>query len=124
MRFNNLVACGRNTLICIKHTPSGGESANNAEMDATQILDAYIKLHTDYSGYVVDTSWLPADKAKMKQVLQQYWHISSKVRSNVPAKQLGQYKKIQNQWLELVMAEWGVLQQEVDRFKQANAATN
>jgi NDP-sugar pyrophosphorylase family protein len=155
MRFNNLVACGRNTLICIKHTPSGGESANNAEMDATQILDAYIKLHTDYSGYVVDTSWLPADKAKMKQVLQQYWlqttsaqirkwlqdgwvflawfqdgvgpipiDISSKVRSNVPAKQLGQYKKIQNQWLELVMAEWGVLQQEVDRFKQANAATN
>ena len=73
MRFNNLVACGRNTLICIKHTPSGGEFANNAEMDATQILDAYIKLHTDYSGYVVDTSWLPADKAKMKQVLQQYW---------------------------------------------------
>ena len=49
MRFNNVVACGRNTLICIKHTPSGGESANNAEMDATQILDAYIKLHTDYS---------------------------------------------------------------------------
>lgn len=125
MRFNNLVACGRNTLICIKHTPSGGESANNAEMDATQILDAYIKLHTDYSGYVVDTSWLPADEAKMKQVLQQYWlqttsaqirkwledgwvflawfqdgvgpipiDISSKVRSNVPAKQLGQYKKI------------------------------
>src|ERR1700745_1428051 len=43
MRFNNVVACGRNTLICIKHTPSGGESANNAEMDATQILDAYIK---------------------------------------------------------------------------------
>jgi hypothetical protein len=42
----------------------------------------------------------------------------------VPAKQLGQYKKIQNQWLELVMAKWGVLQQEVDRFKQANAATN
>jgi len=41
MRFNNLVACGRNTLICIKYTPSsGGESANNAEMDATQILDA------------------------------------------------------------------------------------
>jgi hypothetical protein len=52
MQFNNLVACGRNTLICIKHKPSGGESANNAEMDATQILDAYIKLHTDYSGYV------------------------------------------------------------------------
>ncbi|MGA8697671.1 MAG: hypothetical protein WB689_28325 [Xanthobacteraceae bacterium] len=112
-------------MICIKHTPSGGESANNAEMDATQILDAYIKLHTDYSGYVVDTSWLPADKAKMEQVLQQYWlqttsaqirkwledgwvflawfqdgvgpipiDISSKVRSNVPAKQLGQYKKM------------------------------
>jgi NDP-sugar pyrophosphorylase family protein len=38
-----------------------------------QILDAYIKLHTDYSGCVIDTSWLPADKAKMKQVLQRYW---------------------------------------------------
>ena len=35
MRLNNLVACGRNTLICIKHTPSGGESANNAERRCT-----------------------------------------------------------------------------------------
>ena len=121
-------------------------------MDPAKILDAYIKLHTDFSGYVVDTSWLPADKAKMKEVLQRYWlqttneqvrkwledgwvflawfqdavgpipiDVTSKATKNVPAKQFPQYMEAQDQWLELVMTEWAVLQREVDRFKQAHA---
>jgi len=88
---------------------------------------------------VLQQYWLQTASAQIRKWLEDGWvflawfqdgvgpipiDISSKVRSNVPAKQLGQYKKIQNQWLELVIAEWGVLQQEVDRFKQANAATN
>ena len=48
-----------------------GETALAAEPiksapDNSQILDAYIKLHTGYSGCVIDTSWLPTDKTKMK----------------------------------------------------------
>jgi hypothetical protein len=123
-------------------------------MDPANILDAYIRLHTDFSGYVVDTTWLPADKAKMKEVLRHYWlqttseqtrkwledgwvflawfqdgvgpipiDISSKVSKNVPTKQLARYMKVQNQWLDLVMGEWRVLQHEVDCFKQAHATS-
>jgi hypothetical protein len=41
--------------------------------DALQILANYSELHTDFAGCVIDTSWLPADKEKMKNVLKLSW---------------------------------------------------
>ena len=37
------------------------------------ILREYTTLHTDFPGYVTDTSWLPADKEKIKRVLKLSW---------------------------------------------------
>jgi hypothetical protein len=122
-------------------------------MDAGRILDAYIKVHTAYKGCVIDTSWLPTDKAKMKKVLQLYWlaaesdqirnwaesgyyflgwfqdrvgripiDVTAKARKGMPPEQHANYSLEQNRWLEVVMAEMGILMREFDQFKQEQAA--
>src|SRR5262249_19662130 len=41
--------------------------------DALQILIDYSALHEDFPDCVIDTSWLPVDKEKMKDVLKLSW---------------------------------------------------
>jgi hypothetical protein len=45
----------------------------NLEADAPRILREYATLHEDFPGCVIDSSWLPADKQKMIDVLKLTW---------------------------------------------------
>jgi hypothetical protein len=56
-----------------KNVSKATDYVEQLEKDMPRILQEYTKCHTDFPGCVIDTSWLPADKKRMVEVLKFAW---------------------------------------------------
>ena len=130
-----------------KKPPKVADYIERLEKHTPPILREFEKLHARFHRCVIDTSWLPADKQRMVEILKFAWTRAKddmararlekdwmflsqfqygvgetpiqvfSKRSVIPPRQ----SKEQKYWLRMVSAERDFLAREWDQFKQAHS---
>jgi hypothetical protein len=117
------------------------KGAEALEADALRILYEYSKLQADFPGCIMDTSWLPASKQRIKEALKLLWQCAENQEgrdwAEIGFSLLGWFQDgvgqtpitvkkpshipitlTENEWLIVALTENEALAVEFDHFKE------